>query len=98
MNACAASAARVLSDPSAPPPSSTTAERPAREHVGGCLLLELPEGCLAVPLEDLRDGLADSLLDDLVDRDERPAQALGEQRAERRLPRAHEADEREVPV
>jgi len=36
------------------------------------------------------------LLDDRVDRDERPAETIGELRAERRLPGAHEADEGEV--
>ena len=72
------------------------AERPAGEDVGGCLLLAPPELRLAVPFEDLRDGLAGPLLDDLVDRDERPAQPLRDERAERRLPRAHETDEGEV--
>ena len=52
----------------------------------------------SVTLEDLRNGHRGPLLDDLVDRDERPAQPLCNERAERRLPRAHEPDEREVPV
>ena len=84
--------------PRAPPPSSTTAGSRATENVRRRLLLERPEAGFAVPVEDLGDGAASALLDDLVDGHEAAAQARRDLRSERGLPGAHEADEREVPV
>jgi hypothetical protein len=49
-------------------------------------------------LEDLRDRPAKLALDLAVEVDEPTAQALGHLQPERRLARAHEPDEREVPV
>ena len=56
-------------------------------------MLEGAEGGLAVLGEDLPDGTAGSLLDDLVAVGERESEALGEQVADGGLPGPHEADE-----
>ena len=96
MNACSASAARVRSEPSAPPPSSTTATG-RRESTSSAASSSSSRnaGSPRVSNSSATDA-AGSLLDDRVDRDELPAEPLGELRAERRLPGAHEADERDV--
>ncbi len=73
-------------------------ELAASEHVVGRLLLERPKGRLAVLLEDLRDRAPAPVLDDVVDANERASEPLGELRAKCGLARAHEADERDVPV
>ena len=72
-------------------------ERTLHQRLERRLLLQLPERRLAACLEDLGDRRSCSRLYHGIDRHERPAQPLGEQRAERGLPRAHEADECEVP-
>ena len=96
MNACSASAARVALGTERAAAELDDGDRAARENVERRLLLELAELRLAARLEQLGDGRAGSLLDDRVDRDELPPESLGELRAERRLPRAHEAHERDV--
>ena len=53
---------------------------------------------LAALFEELGDGRAEVLLEIAVEVEERPAQPLGDERPDRRLARAHEADEREVLV
>ena len=70
--------------------------RPARERFGDDLLLDPAELGLAA-FEELADR-AEMLLDLLVGVDERTVHEPRELAAERRLPRAHEADEREVLV
>ena len=60
------------------------------------LRLAQAERCLAAGLEDPRDRLL--ALDLAVDVDERPPELLRERGAERRLARAHEADQRDVTV
>ncbi len=72
-------------------------ERTLQQRLERRLLLELTERRLAACLEDLGNRRPCSRLHHAVDRHERPTQPLGEQRAERGLPRAHEADECEVP-
>ena len=72
--------------------------RPAGKRLERGLGLELAELRLAALAEDLRDRLPQRLLELAVEVDEPPAEPLGNLRAERRLARAHEADEREVPV
>ena len=66
-------------------------------HVGRDARLDLPERGLAAFTEEIRDR-AVAALDLSVDVDERPAEPPRDFGAERRLPRAHEADEREMPV
>jgi hypothetical protein len=61
------------------------------------LLLEA-EVVLPGLLKELGDRLPQSLLELPVEIDERPAETIGDLRSKRRLPRAHEADEREVSV
>jgi hypothetical protein len=56
------------------------------------------ESRLAPLLEELGDRPAQLLLEVAVEIDERPAEALGDLRAERRLAGAHEAHERQVPA
>jgi hypothetical protein len=63
-------------------PESTSAElddreRPAREKLESSLLLALPEPGFTLPLEELRDRRAGSILDDGIDRDEPPSQPFG---------------------
>ena len=70
----------------------------AREQIGGGLLLESAKLCLAARREDLRDRAARSFLDDGVEADEAPPEALRDDRAKRRLACAHEADESEMAV
>ena len=77
-----------------------------RDHRGPCvgqrlerhLGLELAELGLAALAKDVRDRLPERALELAVEVDEPPAEPLGSLRAERRLARAHEADEREMPV
>ena len=64
------------------------------EGVAGVLRLAEAERGLAAGHEDLRDRLLP--LDLAVDVDERPPELLRERGAERRLARAHEADQRDV--
>ena len=81
----------------------TAAERDHRglglgeRHADG-VRLDLAEPVLAALLEELRDRLAGALLDRVVEVDERPAEPRRELAPERRLARAHEADERDVAV
>ena len=72
--------------------------RPAGERLQRRLGLQLAEVRLAARSEDLRDRLPQRALELAVEVDEPPAQPLGRLLAERRLARAHEADEREVPA
>ena len=69
---------------------------PAREDLHCSVLLKLAKRRLAVRREELRDARARALFDDLVDRDKPTTEPLGENRTERRLPRAHESDEHEM--
>jgi hypothetical protein len=64
----------------------------------GYLLLPLAEGSLTVLAEELGDAAADRLLDRRVDVHMVARDPLGDLARERRLPRAHEADQSEVPV
>ena len=98
MNAVSPSAARVRSEPSAPPPSSTTASSRRPRTSAAAVLLERAERSLALLVEDLRDRASGATLDDVVDGDERASEPLRELRSECGLARAHEADERDVPV
>ena len=80
-----------------------TAERDHGRPLAGKRLerglgLELAEVRLAAFAEDLRDRLPQRALELAVEVDEPPPQPLSNLRAERRLARAHETDEREVPV
>jgi hypothetical protein len=59
---------------------------------------EQAEFRLAALAEHLRDRLTQRALELAVEVDEPPAEALRRLRSERGLARAHEADEREVPV
>jgi hypothetical protein len=68
------------------------------EHRDRPFLLDLAEPVLAVAREQLGDRVAVLLGNELVDVDERQADQLGGLPAERRLARAHEADQREVAV
>ena len=68
-------------------------QRPER-HVG----LERAELELPTLLEELRDRLTERPFQLAVDVDEPPAEPFGDLRAQRRLPRAHEADERDVAI
>ena len=67
------------------------------EHPGGEALLGLAKRAFAA-LEELRDRRARLPLDLDVEIQEAPSQAVRHRSAERRLARAHEADERDVPV
>ncbi len=69
----------------------------AGEHVSRNAFLDAAEGRLAV-LEQLRDRRPARTFDLVVEVDERPANALRDRTAERRLAGAHEADERELPA
>jgi hypothetical protein len=62
------------------------------------LLLELAETRLALAREQLRDGPAVVGSNQLVDVDELPSDARRSLRTQRRLARAHEADERDLPI
>ena len=64
---------------------------------GGRSLLET-ELDLAARLEELGDRALHRPLELAVEIDEAPAEPLGGHEAERRLPRAHEPDQRDVPV
>ena len=75
VNACSASSRARALEPSPPPPSSTTASGRRAEHVARRLLLQLAERRLTARLEELGDGRSRSLLDDRVDRHERPCRA-----------------------
>jgi hypothetical protein len=67
------------------------------QHPRGEALLGLAK--LAFPaLEELRDRRARLTLDLDVEIEEAPAQAVRHRRSERRLPRPHEPDERDVSV
>jgi hypothetical protein len=59
--------------------------------------LEHAIGGLTVGAPDLADGAPGALLDHLVGVDERPPQPSGEELANRRLARAHQPDEDDVP-
>ena len=60
------------------------------------LLLQRAKRAFPARLEELGDRDTRARLDEIVDGDERPAEARGQLRAERRLARAHEADEGEM--
>ena len=60
------------------------------------LLLHAEAG-LSDGLEELRNRPSDSTLELAVEVDERTAEPVGDLGADRRLARAHEADQREVP-
>ncbi len=60
--------------------------------------LEHPELDLAALLEQLGQRASGRALELAVEVDEPPAEPARDLRAERRLARAHEADERDVPV
>ena len=68
------------------------------KHVDRGFLLELSKSEFTTTLEDVGDAHGRALLDDFVHRDERSSEPLGEHGSERGLPRAHEADERDVPI
>src|SRR5918996_3355617 len=70
----------------------------SREGLHRRALLQLAERVLTTLREEIRDRDLTLLLDDRVDRDERPAELRGETGAEGRLPGAHEADERNVAI
>ena len=90
-----ASRSRVASERTAPPPSAMTAVGPASASATTCSSIRRNSGSprsKSSPIGPKR------LLDLLVRVDERTVREVRELAAERRLPRAHEADEREVLV
>src|ERR671918_433081 len=70
----------------------------SREGLHRRALLQLAERFLTTLREEIRDRDLTLLLEDRVDRDERPAELRGETGAEGRLPGAHEADERNMAI
>ena len=68
-----------------------------REHVADDLFFDAPEAALAVG-EELDDRRAGQPLDLLVDVEKRTPDPRSRLRTERRFARAHEPDERDVPV
>ncbi len=74
-------------------------ERLGRRERDACgVRLDAPELGLAALVEELRDRHSGALLDRPVEVEELPSQPPGELPAERRLARAHEADERDVAI
>ena len=73
-------------------------ELAAPEDIERDLLFELAEGSFAIGLEDLRDGSPAPFLDKRIHGDERAPETFRQLRPECRLARAHEADERKLPI
>ena len=71
---------------------------PPVERLAEHVRLDPAKRLLAVRFEDVRDLLAVAGLDLAVDVDDRPEEPRSERRRHRRLPRAHEPDQRDVPV
>ncbi len=96
MNACSASAIRVQLRSERATSELDDRRQATGENLDGNAFLERAERLLASLGEELGNRRAGPFLDDRVDRDERPPETLGELGAERRLPGAHESDEREM--
>jgi hypothetical protein len=79
-----------------PAPQGDHGERRRAENLSRDLFLEAAKRGLA-PLEELGDGTV-APLDLTIEVDERPAAEAGNLLADRRLPRAHEADEGEMSL
>ena len=60
--------------------------------------LDHPEACFSLLLEQLRNRTSERPLDLAVEVEEQPPGPGRDHGTDRRLPRAHEADERDVPV
>ena len=90
------SAERIWSVPTAPPPNATTAGVDERRASTACFDSRSRKAA-SPPVSKIR-AIGSYLLDLAVDVDERPAEPLGERRAERRLAGAHEADQGDVTV
>ena len=90
-----ASASRTRSDPTAPPPSATTAGVPASEQLEHELLLARAERVLALPVEERLDRLAEPPLELAIGVERLRAELRAEGAGAGGLAGPHEADQHE---